>query len=257
MGDTHEIRLPDGRSMAYSDLGAGPAVLACHGTPGTRLEGQAAAGLRVLTPDRPGFGRSSPQPGRTLADWPADAAVLLDALGLDRVGVIGGSGGGPYAIATGVALGDRVTAVALLAPGIPVDAPVHGSVVPRDRAELRERGELFARLLRDDPGGFNRVTGHDWDPDTLASLTEAFRQGADAYVEDHSINDSDWAALLPQLKRPARVWHGAEDDNIPVEAVRWMVERMPDAELTVLPDTGHDVFAAWPDAFGWLAGGLS
>src|ERR1700710_2663108 len=112
MGDTHEIRLPDGRRLAYSDHGTGPAVLACHGTPDTRLQPAemiaAAVGerLRLLTPDRPGFGRSDPLPGRTLTDWPADAAALLDALGLDRVAVIGGSGGGPYAIATGVALAE-------------------------------------------------------------------------------------------------------------------------------------------------------
>jgi pimeloyl-ACP methyl ester carboxylesterase len=260
MGDNHELTLPDGRRMAYSDHGSGPAVLSCHGTPDTRLApteliaAAEAAGLRMLTPDRPGFGRSDPQPGRTLTDWPADAAALLDALGLDRVAVEGGSGGGPYAVATAVALGDRVTAVALLCPGIPVDAPVHGSVVPRDRAALRERGETFARLLRDDPAEFTRLTGHGVSPRALASLQEAFRQGADAYVEDHSINDSDWADLLPKLTRPTRIWHGAKDDNIPVAAVRWMAERMPHAELTVLPDADHDVSGAWPDALAWLAG---
>lgn len=263
MGDTHELTLPDGRRMTYSDHGSGPALLSCHGTPDTRLvppELIAAAeesGLRMLTPDRPGFGGSDPQPGRTLTDWPRDAAALLDALAMDRAAVVGGSGGGPYAVATGVALADRVTAVALLCPGIPVDAPVHGTVVPRDRAALRERGETFARLLREDPAEFTELTGHGVSPRALASLQEAFRQGADAYVEDHSINDSDWADLLRRLTRPTRIWHGAKDDNIPVEAVRWMTDRIPHAELVVLPDADHDVSAAWPDALAWLAGASS
>jgi pimeloyl-ACP methyl ester carboxylesterase len=235
-------------------------VLACHGTPDTRLvppelvTAATGAGLRVLTPDRPGFGRSDPQPGRTLTDWPADAAALLDALGLDRVAVTGGSGGGPYAVATAVALGRRVSAVALLCPGPPVDAPVHGTVVPRDRAALRERGETFARLLRDDPAGFVAMTGLDMSPRMLTGLREAFRQGADAYVEDHSINDSAWAGLLPRLARPTRIWHGTDDDNIPLAAVEWMAAKIPDAELTVLPGLGHDVSSAWPDAYAWLAG---
>ncbi|HVQ91566.1 MAG TPA: alpha/beta fold hydrolase, partial [Mycobacteriales bacterium] len=99
MGDTHEVRLPDGRAMAYADHGdpAGPVVLSCVGTPDSRLVGRhwaAAAdraGVRILTPDRPGFGGSDPQPGRTLADWPADATVLLDTLGVHRFAVAGGS----------------------------------------------------------------------------------------------------------------------------------------------------------------------
>jgi pimeloyl-ACP methyl ester carboxylesterase len=258
MGDTHELTLPDGRRLAYSDHGSGPVVLACHGTPGTRLcppellADAAAAGIRLVAPDRPGFGRSDPRPGRTLTDWPADAAALLDALGLDRVAVVGGSGGGPYAVATGVALPDRVAAVALVSPGTPQDAPVHGTVVPRDRRALRERGETFARLLRDDPAGFGAFVGQEIEPDTLAMMREAFRQGADAYVEDHSINDSDWAGLLPELDRPTRIWHGADDDNIPLDAVRWMAAKIPDAELTVLPATGHHTVGAWPEAFGWL-----
>jgi pimeloyl-ACP methyl ester carboxylesterase len=269
MGDTHELTLPDGRRMTYSDHGAGIPVLDCVGTPGSRvmhpdlLALLDTAGVRLLTPDRPGFGGSDPCPGRRLEDWPADAAALLDALGLDRVGVTGGSGGGPYAIACGVLLADRVDRVALMCPGTPANAPVHGVVVPRGRDALRERGEWLAGLVRDSPEEFLAlVTSPDEPPDpardewALAMFGAAFAQGADAYVEDHAINDSDWSDLLPQLTRPTRIWHGALDDNIPLEAVRWMADRMPGAELIVLPDAGHDVFAATPDVLAWHRGTL-
>ena len=91
MGDTHELRLPDGRRMTYSDYGdpAMPVVLECVGTPQSRLPYPQQVtlaqelGYRMLMPDRPGFGGSDPQPGRTLEDWPADAAALMDALGVD------------------------------------------------------------------------------------------------------------------------------------------------------------------------------
>jgi pimeloyl-ACP methyl ester carboxylesterase len=270
MGDTHELTLPDGRLLTYSDHGAGTPVLDCVGTPASRwphpdlLALLERARVRIVTPDRPGFGGSDPQPGRTLIDWPADAAALLDSLGLDRVAVRGGSGGGPYAVACGVLLADRVERVALMCPGPPADAPVHGAVVPRGRDALRARGEWLAGLLRDDPDGFLAlVTAADEPPDparrawALAMFGAAFAQGADAYVEDHAINDSYWSDLLPQLARPTRIWHGALDDNIPLDAVRWMADRIPGAELTVLPDAGHDVFAATPQALGWLAGSLS
>lgn len=261
MGDTHFATLPDGRQLAYSDHGdpAGPAVVFCHGTPDCRLVDPAMAGMadqlgfRLLVPDRPGFGQSDPKPGRTLLDWAADAAGLLDALGLGPVAVMGGSGGGPYAIACGVALADRVSRVALLAPAGPSDAPAHG-FVPREESALRERGETMARLLRDDPAGFHALVFPDlseadqrleesMDQAAVERATrtfqEAFRQGADAYVEDHLLVGGPWSDLLPRLTRPTRIWQGQDDNNVPADATRWMAGRIPGAELTLLADAGH------------------
>jgi pimeloyl-ACP methyl ester carboxylesterase len=276
MGDTHELRLPDGRRMAYSDHGdpAGPVVLECVGTPQSRLPfAQQVAlagelGYRMLMPDRPGFGGSDPQPGRTLEDWPADAAALMDALGVARFAVSGGSGGGPYAVACGVLLGDRVTAVALSAPAEPLSAPSHGFLPLQDPAALRERGETIARLARDDPDGLAAFFAPDLsatdreqdaalDPATAArmleNLREAFRQGADAYVEDHMINSSDWAYLLPRLTRPTRIWQGDDDNNVPAESTRWLAEQIPGAELTLLTGAGHGLTdEVWPEIYRWL-----
>lgn len=276
MGDTHELTLPDGRRVTYADHGdtAGPVVLGCVGTPQSRLmpvedvELTRRMGFRLVVPDRPGFGGSDPMPGRTLEDWPADAAALMDGLGVDRFGVVGGSGGGPYAVACGVLLGDRVTAVALVAPAEPADAPAHGFVPRNDEAALRARGATFARLIRDDPDGLDAFLAPDvsetdrrkaaeLDPAArqrmLENLREAFRQGTDGYVEDHTINSGPWSSLLPKLTRPTRVWQGEEDNNVPAAATRWLAERIPGAELTLLPETGHDVGdELWPEVYGWL-----
>ena len=61
----------------------------------------------------------------------------------------------------------------------------------------------------------------------------------DAYVEDHTINGSDWAALLPRLTRPTRIWQGDDDNNVPAEATRWLAARIPGAELTVASGPAH------------------
>jgi pimeloyl-ACP methyl ester carboxylesterase len=278
VGDTHELTLPDGRRVTYADHGdpAGPVVLECVGTPQSRLpfpgqaELAAELGFRMLVPDRPGFGGSDPQPGRTLEDWPADAAALLDALGVDRFAVLGGSGGGPYAVACGVLLGERVTRVALIAPAEPADAPAHGFVPAQDPVALRERGETIARLARDEPAGLAAFFAPDLSdtdreqqaaevPATvaagLANLREAFRQGADAYVEDHTINGSDWGHLLSRLTRPTRIWQGDDDNNVPAEATRWLADRIPGAELTIVPGAGHGFTdETWPEVYGWLTG---
>jgi pimeloyl-ACP methyl ester carboxylesterase len=276
MGDTHELTLPDGRRVAYADHGdpAGPVVLECVGTPQSRLpfpgqaELAAQLGFRMVVPDRPGFGRSDPQPGRTLEDWPADAAALMDGLGVGRFAVLGGSGGGPYAVACGVLLGDRVSRVALVAPAEPRNAPAHGFVPTTDPAALRERGETMARLARDDPDALDAFFAPDLsdsdrerdaaaDPElrarVLENLREAFRQGTDAYVEDHTINSSDWGALLPRLSRPTRIWQGDDDNNVPAESTRWLAAQIPGAELTVLAGAGHGLLDdLWPEVYGWL-----
>ena len=114
---TEQIALPDGRRLAFSELGdpAGVPVIHHHGMPGSRFDHQASPafyarlGARVLTPDRPGYGLSDPHPGARLIDWAADVAALADTLGLARFGVTGLSGGGIFALACAACLPDRVT----------------------------------------------------------------------------------------------------------------------------------------------------
>lgn len=121
------ILLPDGRSLHWCEYGAadGLPIFQFHGTPGSRLFGLdsaevASAGLRVVTPERPGYGRSSPHPGARWADHVSDVATVADALGISRFHVLGVSGGGPLALGCAAALLQRVwsaTVVAGPAPG--------------------------------------------------------------------------------------------------------------------------------------------
>ena len=107
MRETRVMGLPDGRELAWLELGdAGdPAVFVFHGSPGFRLQvsfdGGAveAARVRSIAVDRPGYGHSSFQRDRRLADWASDISRLADHLHLDRFSVVGISGGGPHAAA--------------------------------------------------------------------------------------------------------------------------------------------------------------
>ncbi|MEM8962720.1 MAG: alpha/beta hydrolase, partial [Acidobacteriota bacterium] len=125
------IELDDGRRLGYADLGTpeGVPFFFFHGTPGSRLghvEHDALAtipGVRLLLPERPGYGLSDPKPDRTLLDWARDVAQLADHLGIERFAVGGESGGGPHALACAAALGERVSMVILLASPAPASAP--------------------------------------------------------------------------------------------------------------------------------------
>ena len=111
-----EIELRDGRTVGYADYGAAAdkAVLWCHGGPGSRVEPQpvaedaSKAGFRLIGIDRPGYGRSTPQPGRTIADWTRDALAVADHLRIERFAAVGVSTGGAYALALAAQAPERV-----------------------------------------------------------------------------------------------------------------------------------------------------
>ncbi len=102
-------------------------VLSFHGTPGSRLSARPAPDLlrtldlRYVTYDRPGYGLSTPHPGRAVADAGRDAAAILDALDVTTCALIGGSGGGAHALAAAARLGPRVSSVTLVVPSALID----------------------------------------------------------------------------------------------------------------------------------------
>jgi pimeloyl-ACP methyl ester carboxylesterase len=126
------VHTPDGRLLAVEDRGdpAGWPVLVHHGARSSRhsafygpyVRDAAERGLRLIGYDRPGYGESSPQPGRTVADCAADVRAICAELGIDRMATWGHSGGGPHVLACAALLPDLVTAVASLASLAPFDA---------------------------------------------------------------------------------------------------------------------------------------
>ena len=125
------LRLPDGRMLGYAEYGdpAGPPVMFFHGLPGSRVSGRLGdeaareRRVRLIAPDRPGFGLSSFQPKRVILDWTHDVTALANALGIGRFAVGGVSGGGPYAAACAFALGPRLTGAAIISGIAPGDMP--------------------------------------------------------------------------------------------------------------------------------------
>src|SRR5215475_3198278 len=119
MSEDGVLRLADGRALGYAEFGdsGGEPFFYFHGHPGSRLEARfaesaaTAAGVRIIALDRPGYGLSDWQPGRAILDWPADVTEAADLLGIGGFSVVGGSGGGPYALACAYRLPDRVRRV--------------------------------------------------------------------------------------------------------------------------------------------------
>src|SRR5919204_1403346 len=117
------LALSEGRSLEVSVSGPEKAtpLIVHHGTPSDRTqyrpfaEAAAARGLRLISYSRPGYGGSSRQPGRAIADCAADTLAIVEQLGARRFYTAGWSGGGPHALACAAMLSDRVLACATIA----------------------------------------------------------------------------------------------------------------------------------------------
>ncbi|KAI0465999.1 alpha/beta hydrolase [Xylaria cf. heliscus] len=136
--DSQTLKLPDGRVLGFAEYGSptGKPIFFFHGFPSSRLEADGILklvhrqDLRIIAPERPGFGLSTFQPQHRITDWPADVRALATHLGLDRFAILGGSGGAPYALACARAFpAETLSAVGLLAPAAPWEAGIAG--VPR------------------------------------------------------------------------------------------------------------------------------
>ena len=107
--------------VEYADLGSGPTILVIHGTPGgydqvtfmQSAANMAPRGYRVIAPSRPGYLRTPSASGRTPAEQARLYAALLDRLGIDKVVVLGVSGGGPSALQFAILHPERCRALIL------------------------------------------------------------------------------------------------------------------------------------------------
>jgi pimeloyl-ACP methyl ester carboxylesterase len=262
------VTLRDGRVVAYSEWGPGdgrPVVL-LHGMPGSRymcpdVAATESVGIRLVTLDRPGYGSSTPNPGRTLLNWVDDFVEWSDAIGLGACPVLGWSSGGPYALACAHREPERVTTVGLLASVAPVDE-IDGEW-ERETPELRAIGE---RVRRDPHEARDAVSERvSWFVDGWPALSEpqgshtddrllqhaevaasvhgwmgeGARQGTAGYVDDWIAQTLPWQFSLAGITRPVDVWWGSDDDLVARSHTDALADRIPGAVLHVLPEAGH------------------
>jgi pimeloyl-ACP methyl ester carboxylesterase len=258
--------LPDGRTMAWAEFGDpdGLPVVQLHGTPGGRLVGATEEdrlvrqGLRLIAPERPGYGASDPRPGRTVVDDADDVVAVMDACRVDRAVVIGGSGGGPHALAMGAAAPDRVLAVGVLVGATPsllpdeVEALVgvnrHVHEHRTDPAALRQLLEpVREAILRD---GLASVVPDAAEADRekiLARAGESERavrsaldRGVEGMVDDYvALWGMPWGFELSSVAAPV-VWaHGLQDHFVPHAAATRTAADLPDCRFVTWSDAGH------------------
>ncbi|MFN2491054.1 MAG: alpha/beta fold hydrolase [Actinomycetota bacterium] len=261
-----QVDVAGGRELAYTDIGQPdwPCVFFFHGAPSSRLrlayleQWFLAEEVRVVSLDRPSYGRSSPQPDRSMDDWPTDVAALADALGIDRFVVAGHSSGGPYAVACAAVLGVRVLAGIILGGVTNMAWPDAWEGYSDTESELMRLPDEEAAVAWSverfgaDGGGFLAASGFELPkPDEqlyaneeiarlLASArAEAFRQGVTGYAQDIFVQGRSWPFDPSAIAAPVHVVHGELDTLLPLAHSRHTSEVIAGSNLRVLPGHGH------------------
>lgn len=267
------IKSPDGRNLKVIEAGVetGKPIFTLHGTPMSRIlydphvSDASKRGIRLISYDRPGYGVSSPQPGRKVASAVKDVELIADELGIDRFAVWGISGGGPHAIACAALVGERLVATAALASPAPYPSPgldwIAGQGednVAEFTASLEGPEKLDAflksesdQLLNANTEDMAKVMDSILPPVDKAVLSgelgtfmaestkEGIRLGYEGWKEDDIAFISDWGFDLSKISSPLLLWQGTDDKMVPYSHGKWLSEHIPGVEARLLSGEGH------------------
>ncbi|HEU4410146.1 MAG TPA: alpha/beta hydrolase [Polyangiaceae bacterium] len=272
------VRLRDGRRLAYVEAGdpQGAPVVFLHGNPGSRHMRHPddaltrSLGVRLITPDRPGYGFSDYQPNRTLLDLPADVEQLADALAVGRFAVFGVSAGGPYVAACAYRLGARLTRAAIVSGAAPFDRPgaldginadfrrawavaalpewlMHPLLAWHD-AEVRARPyrALAAFLAHASPDDRAVLRDPAVQAQVLNYRAEATRQGVQGVRREAHLLARPWGFRLEAIEAETHLWYWDGDSIAPPQMGRFLQARLRRAVPHFLPRGGHfSLFSHW------------
>lgn len=257
------LELPESdHALTWREYGdpAGRPVFFFHGWPGEAQQGvmaHAAAvrrGLRLISPNRPGIGGTTSRPGRIVADWPPLLAALADALQIEKLSILGLSGGGPYTLACARLLPERVEKVVTVCGALPAATPeerrhlspvyramlglhdhapwmLRAGLAPLVRvARVRPPRPLFHLMLKtlgprdrlalSDPVQFNLF---------FPGFVNALRAGSRGLWEDGSPYAKPWGFDVEGIRVPVSMWHGGEDRNFFIAGAEALAARVPGA----------------------------
>ncbi len=271
-----DVELGDGRTLhVYDTRGEGAGgrlpVVWHHGTPNigappTPLFADAERlGIRFLSYDRPGYGGSTPHPGRDLASAAADVARLADARGLHRFAVMGHSGGGSHALACAALLPERVlgtVSAAALAPFAAEDLDWFAGMVDSGVASLR------AAAAGREAKEAHEASGAAYDPEFTPAdeaaldgpwgwlgevVGPATAAGPGGLIDDDLAYVAPWGFDPAGITAPVLLLHGGRDRIVPSAHAEWLARRCPSAKLRLSAADGHiSVLRGAPSALEWL-----
>lgn len=271
--ETTKVEARDGRTLCVELAGdpGGRPILVHNGTPNSRhlsrdwIADAEQRGIRLVSYDRPGYGESTAQPGHSVADGAADVEDIAKQLGIERLGVWGLSGGGPYALACAALLPRLVPAVATLgsiAPWGSPDLDYYGGMGEdnvqeiqlyfSDPAQAREHGaELREELLQVSPDQIVEswktllsdvdaaVVSGEFAEHLVYCFRDGLAPGEQGWWDDGVSHLEPWGFGVESITTPVKIWHGRHDRFVPFQHGQWLAEHIPNAEAELSETDGH------------------
>jgi pimeloyl-ACP methyl ester carboxylesterase len=271
--ETRTISIGTGRDLCVELAGEpeGKPILVHAGSPGSRhlyggwIADAQQKGIRLISYDRPGYGGSTALPGHDVASGAQHVRAIAEALGHDRLGIWGISGGGPYALGCAALLPDMAVAVATVASLAPYGVEGFDSF-----AGMGELNVEDAKLFFSDPEAARREMGgaREWilaatpeqsgagiksllSPVDAAVLTgdlarwltesqkDGLAPGDQGWWDDGVSQMTSWGFELRDIRVPVKVWHGRQDRFVPVQHGEWLAASVPGAEADISERDGH------------------
>ncbi len=268
-----DIALDGGGTLHAYDTGGDDrlAVLWHHGTPNIGappaplFEQSERLGIRWVAYDRPGYGGSTPAPGRAVASAATCATRSPTSSASTASRSMGHSGGGPHALACAALLPDRVVAVVSAAGLAPFDAAGldwFAGMIPSGEASLRAAAAGRAAKEAYEASGVEY--DFQFTPADLATLEgpwgwlgsvvgPALASGPGGLIDDDLAYVAPWGCDPADVAAPVLLLHGGADGIVPSAHGEWLAQRLAVAELRLTPDDGHlSVLTGAPSALDWL-----
>ena len=261
------VNLSGGRLIGIAEYGPsdGFPVFYFHGFPSSRLDWELIhdeptvtdLGVRIIAPDRPGYGLSDFKRGRTMLSWAEDVVDIATELKIDRFAVLGVSGGGPYAAACAYGIRDRLSRTGIVCGMGPRDAPgmTEGAswTLPGTQSIVRRVVLYLTSMgLQRDPARFLEQSMEAFaEPDRkileqpnlgnifINGMREAFRTGIGGANLEAGLYTRPWGFALQDISTEVYLWHGEQDLNVPVSVGRYVAEAIPNSTAKFYPDDGH------------------
>lgn len=257
--------------LGYSDTGDpnGIPVIMMHASTGSRLQQHPQfqllieKGIRLITPERPGFGLSTPSSNWAMEDFAQNIGLLADRLGIERFIVAGFCGGAPYALQTSQTLADRVIHTCLISPitpyhpinlmyGVKASNKLLANIALKTPKLLTSFTTFIAKNIITEPERyFDQVYSSLGSSDIFAlsepevtdgfllAFQEAIRQGPQALAEELSKTAQQWPFALSSILGPVTIFHGQKDCHVSIDHVYQLSSALPHCKLMEYAEHGH------------------
>jgi pimeloyl-ACP methyl ester carboxylesterase len=264
------IKLKDGRTVQYAEYGdpIGTPVFVFHGNPNSRLLWGCIPGvpfidgIRLIAPDRPGYGGTDNVNGISTAEqWPYDMLELADSLNIAKFFVFGPSGGGPFALSCAQRIPDRLFGVGVFAPVGPLDKDTSEGVAPAIRTLWKVAGiapwllkpqfKMTSRLVRKNPALYVKLIKKELsesDRETYDHLDlfttlkedrlESYRQDGIGSWYDTTL-PKNYPVDFSKIGMPVSLWQGEKDGSVPLSMGKAIAAQIPRCMPTFIPNAGH------------------